>query len=255
MSQKKKLIVDEHIELDADADAVWQALTDASELTQWYPLEAVVEPGVGGSISFGWGEEYPPMPAEIITWKPGEQLRLKFDFGLDEPLITDFTIEGDRGKTIVRVVQSGFTDVEGWEDWYEATRAGWQFQMQALAYYLTRQRGNERLPLWIRRPALESDSATWQKLRETFSFGVDHRPGEKYSFSPADILSEGTVLINDGVRQFVATFGDTGILRVSIDPHPTGRSANAFFAFYKSVNTSAEHIHTALENVFQENFG
>lgn len=40
----------------AEPDEVWQALTDARELTRWFPVEARVEPGLGGSIWLSWGE-------------------------------------------------------------------------------------------------------------------------------------------------------------------------------------------------------
>jgi uncharacterized protein YndB with AHSA1/START domain len=37
------------IDVNAPADAVWSALTEARELTRWFPLEARVVPGEGGS--------------------------------------------------------------------------------------------------------------------------------------------------------------------------------------------------------------
>ena len=42
--------IEKELEIDAPIEAVWKALTDAEELTNWFPLEARVKPGVGGSI-------------------------------------------------------------------------------------------------------------------------------------------------------------------------------------------------------------
>ena len=36
-------------------DIVWKALAEAEELARWFPLEARVTPGVGGSIWLSWG--------------------------------------------------------------------------------------------------------------------------------------------------------------------------------------------------------
>ena len=46
------------IELHASPEAVWKALTDAAELVRWFPLEARVEPGEGGSIFMSWKNEH-----------------------------------------------------------------------------------------------------------------------------------------------------------------------------------------------------
>lgn len=38
------------VEIEAPIERVWRALTEAAELERWFPLEARVEPGEGGSI-------------------------------------------------------------------------------------------------------------------------------------------------------------------------------------------------------------
>ena len=38
------------LDIDASADEVWRALTEAEELMRWFPLEAQVAPGNGGSM-------------------------------------------------------------------------------------------------------------------------------------------------------------------------------------------------------------
>ena len=38
------------IDIEATPEHVWKALTDAAELTRWFPLQARVTPGTGGSM-------------------------------------------------------------------------------------------------------------------------------------------------------------------------------------------------------------
>jgi len=38
------------IEIDASPEAVFSAISDAKELTQWFPDVAILEPKVGGEI-------------------------------------------------------------------------------------------------------------------------------------------------------------------------------------------------------------
>lgn len=48
------------VTISAPVEAVWKALTDAMELARWFPLEASVRPGVGGSVRLSWGRNTKP---------------------------------------------------------------------------------------------------------------------------------------------------------------------------------------------------
>ena len=50
-----KKVLRKEIEIAAPVDEVWKALTDPQELTKWFPLEARITPGVGGSLFLSWG--------------------------------------------------------------------------------------------------------------------------------------------------------------------------------------------------------
>ena len=58
MSTEKARVVEQTIRIEASPDAVWKALTDAEDLANWFPLEARVTPGAGGSIWMSWRNEY-----------------------------------------------------------------------------------------------------------------------------------------------------------------------------------------------------
>ena len=62
------------IEIDAPAEAVWHAISDAEELQRWFPLEAEVEPGVGGKVTVGWGPDIIGS-GRIVAWEEGRRLR------------------------------------------------------------------------------------------------------------------------------------------------------------------------------------
>ena len=57
------------IEIDAPVESVWKALTEADELTRWFPLEAKVNPGVGGSVEMSW-TKYSVWDSRIEIWEP-----------------------------------------------------------------------------------------------------------------------------------------------------------------------------------------
>ncbi len=53
---------------------VWKAITDAAELANWFPFEARVEAGQGGSITYDWGDGMTSL-CHITTWDPPGHLR------------------------------------------------------------------------------------------------------------------------------------------------------------------------------------
>ena len=63
------------IDIDATPEVVWRALTDAGELMRWFPLQARVTPGKGGTVFWGWDEHW-AWESQIDAWEPEHCLRL-----------------------------------------------------------------------------------------------------------------------------------------------------------------------------------
>jgi len=85
------------IEIAAPIDAVWRALTDAAELTRWFPLDAKVRPGEGGSISMSWADG-DTSEGRIEIWESGKRLQY---LGIEGPwggIVTDYQLESAQGK-------------------------------------------------------------------------------------------------------------------------------------------------------------
>lgn len=158
--------VEAQVEIEAPPEIVWQALTDARELERWFPLEARVEPGEGGSVFMSWQNEYQG-ESRITVWEPGRHLRITWGFSDEEAAIaqfTDFHVEGEKGRTILRVVTSGFPDDPSWDAWYEGTRQGWAYELASLKRYLERHRGRDRQVVYLRRRVRLSDREAWDRL-------------------------------------------------------------------------------------------
>ena len=85
-SRPSQRIIDQSIEVKAPAHIVWQALTDAEQLTRWFPPVARVEPGAGGSIFASWGDGVEGT-ALIEVWEPNRALRLSQAGGVVDYLI------------------------------------------------------------------------------------------------------------------------------------------------------------------------
>lgn len=146
------------LDIDASPEDVWRALTEAGELVRWFPIDARVTPGVGGSMAWSWGEGW-DWETRIDAWEPGRLLRLvqedarPYDTqgrplspGEAEParIAMEFILETHQGKTRLKLVHSGFGHGAAWDNELEGITEGWQAELRSLRHYLHRHRGRDR---------------------------------------------------------------------------------------------------------------
>ncbi len=151
--------LEKEIEIAAPIGELWSALTDSRKLADWFPLEARVTPGKHGKIFVSWGPDCEG-EAQILEWEPGKRLAWQ------EPrALVEFTLESRGGKTLVRLVQSGFLTGADWEkECYESTNYGWDFILLSLRLLLERHRGQERKVAWPRQPVTMTRQEAYRKL-------------------------------------------------------------------------------------------
>jgi uncharacterized protein YndB with AHSA1/START domain len=234
--------------IDASAERVWRALTDARELERWFPLDARVEPGEGGTIFMSWRNEF-AADMRILVWDPPRHLRTAWPFHADDQpaQVTDYTIESHGGRTVVRAVTSGFPLDSSWDGWVEGTRRGWAFELRSLKHYLERHEGEPRHVAYLRRRVTLSIAEAWHRLegdstvRQWFALGdpFDRSPGRQH----AAVLP----LPNDD------------LFRISIEPGAPGAHANEVVMFVSSWGDRAARTRelqtqwsAVLERVFPE---
>lgn len=206
-NRKQTRSVGFEVEIDAPIEAVWKALTDAAELERWFPLEARVEPGEGGKIWMSWKNEYAG-ESRIVRWEPNRHLAITWggpDWA-EHTQMTDYQLETRGGKTVVRVVTSGFPDDPSWDGWVEGTRRGWQFELQSLKHYLERHSGRLREVIYLRRRVALPHSEAWRRLMGPD--GLGERPLSACTF------------IDDPPHQHAGVVPglNDALLRISLDP-------------------------------------
>lgn len=165
MSDKTRSI-ERTIVIDADPEVVWQALTQARELVRWFPAQAEATPGVGGTIDLTWDPAEPPTHCQIIEWEPSQRLRMSWRDAPDgeHPLPVEIRLESREGRTVLRLVHSGFLTDASWDDDFESHGRGWTYELRSLKYYLERFRGRDRHVLRMRFPLRGDLKQTWAGL-------------------------------------------------------------------------------------------
>lgn len=207
------------IEINAPVDAVWKAITDAAELMRWFPLQAEVKPGLGGSVFLAWGTDFSGT-APITAWEPNnhfqwtETLKPGGDAGSEPvPVAIDFFLEGSGGRTRLRLVHSGIGRGKTWDGYLDSITRGWKFELRGLRHYLHHHRGRDRVVLWARRTITMDPAAFTRKAIGgagcVLKGAIEKlKEGERYRLEDQSASGrhlEGVVAVNGLPRSFAAT--------------------------------------------------
>lgn len=218
--------IETSIELNAPVEAVWKALTDAEELTNWFPPFAEVKPGLGGHIRFAWDEKQ-DWTSPIGVWEPNKHLQVVWIAATPPekaeqarkdgsyapfPIAVDYYLQGKGATTVLRLVHSGFSTDAAWDDQYDGTIRGWAFELRGLKHYLDHHHGIRRVVVHAKRTVneLPIDEA-WQRLMGPQAMLAEgdlagRGAGDRYAIKTAcgDVL-EGEIRILNPPKDFCAT--------------------------------------------------
>jgi uncharacterized protein YndB with AHSA1/START domain len=161
--------IDLKVSIDAPTAAVWDALTDPAQLANWFPPISSGSSAVGGKLLISWGPSM-EWTTTVVAAEPNRHVRWVDD--PSQPLAVDWTIDGRGGKTVVRLVHSGWSAESTWDDQFDATNAGWSYFLFNLRHYLERHRGVRRAMVSERRPTTMSHAALWERLTGPEGFAV-----------------------------------------------------------------------------------
>lgn len=176
MSEERKIV--NEIVLDADAETVWRAVSEAEELKKWFPLDARVKPGPGGAIWLSWGEGA-DWETPITIWEPNKHLRTA-----DPPpstMAVDYIIESRAGETVLRIVTSGFSGEDAFDQEVDMS-AGWTTFLLGLRHYLRHHRGQPRAMAHFRHPVVEmTREEAFHRMLGAFGFSEVLQEGDRFA--------------------------------------------------------------------------
>ena len=203
------------LDIQATPDEVWRALTDAEELVRWFPLQARVTPGVGGSMSWKWEESW-DWTTRIDRWEPGQLLRLVQDYRPTEDVeqavvAMEFTLSTNAGKTRLRIVHSGFGEGASWDNELDSISEGWPAELRGLRLYLERHRGQDRQVGRYHLSVSQPQDAVWSRL--TGPGGYRLSPAEPQAGSKFEVTTPGGNRLSGQVEVYVPHQTITGIVR------------------------------------------
>jgi uncharacterized protein YndB with AHSA1/START domain len=130
----KARVIETTLEIAAPVSAVWKALTDAKELERWFPLEARVTPGVGGEVFMSWGAPWEG-GSRIDAWEENHRLRTRGFLEHGDASLVEYTLEARGGKTVLKLVHSGFAHGTDWETSLRRGPSAVALRLRSLRHY------------------------------------------------------------------------------------------------------------------------
>lgn len=139
------------IEIDASPEVVFKAISDPSELTNWFPDAAILEPKVGGKTRFTYYKDSKRITAcardhdktnegRVLEFVKNKKLVYTWQHmdvpDFPETIVTWELEEISKNKTRLTLTHTGFTSKDQVKDHSE----GWAFFLDELVKYLTRLR-------------------------------------------------------------------------------------------------------------------
>jgi len=258
------------IALDAAPERVWQAITDPTELVRWFPLEAAASPGPGGSLTYRWGPDI-AIRCRVETWDPPRHLRTTWTEPLDEadpagaaraPLAVDWHIEGRAGRSVLRLVHSGFGhDARGDEE-FDGTRRGWTFELGSLQHYLAHHAGQNRQAFWVRKPVAVREEDVFAQMTRPGKFlreGSVERltAGDRYRLvlATGDVL-EGMVTLHVPPTEFAGTVENlgNGLMRMGFERCAGGPQAHLWLSTWGVPATAASALEARIRELLDRTF-
>ncbi len=251
--------------LQATPAEVWKVISEGEELQRWFPLEARVEPGVGGKVWVSWGDDC-SAEGGIEIWEPESHLRYSNDIPVGEgkppiKMAVDYHIEARGGATILRLVHSGFGKGADWDGEYDATSRGWAWFMLQLKFYMERHLGTPRSAHWLKSIVRDTKDVAWQKLmgavRASGTPDGELAPGRPYRFETAG----GTVLEGE-VMQFDPPFHFAGslpalndaVFLAEIEPGPEGCTPSVLLSAYGAPESEVARLASHFDSLIQKLF-
>jgi uncharacterized protein YndB with AHSA1/START domain len=131
------------VDILADADEVWRALTDVTLLRGWCSPGADISPRAGGLFRASV-DRVTEFEAHIDVFDPPRRMRLIYLPSKELPragtvMFDDFILDPVSGGTIVRLLGSGVPATPEWDTQYWRLRTSWQQAMTRLKVFVEKQ--------------------------------------------------------------------------------------------------------------------
>jgi uncharacterized protein YndB with AHSA1/START domain len=143
--KQEKIEIKKTMAIDSSSSVIFRAITEANELTKWFPDHVIFEPKIGGKVRFSFHKEKNKMDRDyivegsIIEFIPNKKISYTWQHKdipqFPETIVSWELEEIEQNKTRVELVHSGFTGKEPENLSSKGHDEGWTHVMNELSKY------------------------------------------------------------------------------------------------------------------------
>jgi uncharacterized protein YndB with AHSA1/START domain len=129
--------IERELQVKAPMERVWEVITDPAYVSRWFGDTAEIDLRPGGPALFGWTEYGNTAHAVVERVEPPHEFAFRWaresgvavDAG--ESTLVEFSLSAVDGGTLLRLVESGFTD----EGHLKGNNEGWDAELSELVAF------------------------------------------------------------------------------------------------------------------------
>jgi uncharacterized protein YndB with AHSA1/START domain len=225
-------VIDTTIRMKTTPMRVWEAWADPQQIANWFVDRAEGEGRAGQSVKWFFDTFGYVMDIPIVESEPGQTFVTAGDDGPDGmPYLMEITISKEGGDTVMRLVNSGFSEDPKKDESYKGTVSGWAHALTTMKVWL------EEYPLRTRHHDLVVRPVphTPEQLRPLYAT-VDGRA----SWMAPDVAHTGTVLCDSGPEMLLTVPGVDGVVALKSFAWSTGRMVGLDLSVWPEAGATAE---------------
>jgi uncharacterized protein YndB with AHSA1/START domain len=145
--------IQSRVSVDADAEAVFRALTEPEALEHWLATKVESDARTGGYFRYEFEFDDPAQnnvqEGNYLAVEDSERVALPWTFGFSPKQTTvEYALHPEDGGTRIDFTHAGFEEGEPWDGVYERFTGGWQMFLGGLKNYV--ETGTSNLPMGMR---------------------------------------------------------------------------------------------------------
>ena len=195
-------IIDTTIRMKTTPMRVWEAWADPQQIANWFVDRAEGEGRAGNTVKWFFDAFGYAMAIPVTESEPGKTFVSAGDDGPDGmPYLMEITITKDGGDTVMRLVNSGFSEDPKKDGTYKGTVSGWANALATMKLWL------EHYPMRTRHHDLvvRTVAHTAEQIRPLYATVAG-----RAQWMPPDVPHTGEVLCDSGPEILLSLPGEDG---------------------------------------------
>jgi uncharacterized protein YndB with AHSA1/START domain len=189
-------VIKTSIPLDSSPMKAWEAWADPQQIANWFVDRAEGKAEAGATMKWFFEAFNYALDVPIVEAEPGRTFVTGGGPGPDGlPYLMEITIEQDGGRTVMNLVNSGFSEAPEKDRSFKDTVSGWQCALATLKVWIERYPALKRKRAIVMRPSTHAPA----RLHQLYAAREDRRRwlGDELPFDGDVLVDSGTELLID----------------------------------------------------------